>query len=79
MANVELCSHCDGKGEVERFGGPHVMPCSHCNGSGLAKEPKFRVTCECGVQQPRATTAWSANKWMKDHLKTHRPKENTDA
>lgn len=72
MLNVP-CRHCDGAGEVTRYGGS-FMPCGFCNGSGLAREPKFRATCECGVVQPRATTVWTAHKWMKEHLKTHRPK-----
>lgn len=75
----DTCRHCNGSGEIERFPNAPLMVCSFCGGSGLSKEPKFRATCECGVRQPRATTAWTANKWMKEHLKTHRPKVHAHA
>lgn len=79
MSDTGICKQCNGTGELDRYPGNRPMPCSFCSGSGLAKEPKFRVTCECGVVQPGATLAWNAERWMKDHLKTHRPKETFDA
>lgn len=30
-------------------------------------EPKFRAVCECGTRQPRATTAFTVDKWMHQH------------
>lgn len=32
-------------------------------------EPKFRARCECGAQQPRATTAFTVQRWMHQHLR----------
>lgn len=79
MSSDELCRSCNGNGEIARYPSGPTMPCGFCNGSGLAREPRFRAVCECGVTQPRHTTAWTVDKWMKKHLKTHRPKANTDA
>ena len=31
------------------------------------REPKFRAICECGERQPRATTAFTVDKWMSQH------------
>lgn len=72
-AGPDACRTCSGTGIAQVGIGAGSMDCGVCSGSGLAKEPKFRVTCECGTQQPRATTAFSANRWMKKHLHTHRP------
>lgn len=34
---------------------------------------KFRATCEtCGQKQPRATTAWTVERWMHAHERAHR-------
>ncbi len=79
IASDEVCRHCEGTGEIARYPMDKTMPCGFCAGSGLKKEPKFRAVCECGAKQPRATTAWTVNQWMREHLKTRRSKANTDA
>lgn len=70
------CPRCAGSGvSDERYlrGTGYRMSCSFCSGSGLVKPPKMRAECECGVRQPRWTTAHTAKQWMNDHLRSHAP------
>ena len=67
------CTHCHGYGEVE--GVARYVTCGYCEGSGLAVEPRFLTTCcVCGVKQTREASAWEMQAWLREHLKTHRPK-----
>lgn len=67
------CRRCSGDGIEKRGIGAGKLDCGGCAGSGLAHVPKMRVQCDCGVRQPRATSAFTANQWMRKHLRTHRP------
>lgn len=67
------CPKCSGSGVTDAWG--YRQSCSCCAGSGLIKPPKMRATCECGEQQPRWTSAFTAQKWMHQHLRTHAPED----
>lgn len=43
------------KGDI----GAGKLDCGGCDGSGLARVPKMRVQCNCGVRQPRATSVFT--------------------
>lgn len=79
MANNDPCARCDGYGEVVHSPLRRIV-CGFCNGSGLAVEPRFLAACcVCGVKQTREATAWEMQTWLREHLKTHRPKVRTHA
>lgn len=66
------CRKCSGSG-VGRYGGLRPIDCMYCAGTGLGKQPKFRAECECGKRSPRLVSAYSVEKWMREHGRTHRP------
>lgn len=79
LSEESQCPRCAGSGILENPYRPgQSLTCGHCSGSGLIRPPKFRVTCECGEKQPRWTTAYTADKWMNDHLRSHAPEEPED-
>lgn len=36
---------------------------------------KFRAVCECGAEQARATTFFTAERWMRKHEQEHREEQ----
>ena len=72
------CPHCAGSGIKECHLRNIPATCSFCSGSGLVREPKFRAICECGEKQPRYTGAYTAQHWMRNHLRSHAPEEPED-
>lgn len=73
------CPRCAGSGITEHpirsYG---ATRCGFCSGSGLTKPPKFQAECECGEKQPRWTTAFTSEQWMKRHLHSHAPEDDPD-
>lgn len=66
MTDNTACRPCNGQGIDESWG--KASRCCFCDGTGLKRVPKFRAVCECGVKQPRHTTAWTSQQWMYKHL-----------
>jgi hypothetical protein len=75
MYEEAQCARCAGSGIAEHPLKYGPMSCPNCTGSGLVRPPKFRAECECGEKQPRWSTAFTAEKWMRQHLRSHAPEE----
>lgn len=73
LSEESQCAYCSGSGVSDAYG--YRRSCDQCAGSGLFKPPKMRAECECGAKQPRFTSAFTAEKWMCQHLHTHAPEE----